>query len=190
MPVARVFLRPDRVCLLAFVVRLSTLAPSRDAILPPVLSGLPRSFSSPVGFPDALGSLLPFPRDFVASAMLLEYAFPAESFVVVVAVIVSVDSPCRCGISENPCVSSRSPLYQALGARSSRAGRRRIDRQVARPLFAGTLEGKRETREGEEGKNEGGGSKTLKRNGKGRECDEDKLRDISDGKRDGRKKDG
>lgn len=170
--------------------RLSTLAPSRDAILPPVLSDFLARFPLLSAFQTPSGLSYPSPVTSSRLPCFWSMPFPLR--------VSSLSSPSSSSSRSTPRVAAgfpRTPVpvappYIKRSERSSRAGRRRIDRQVARPLFAGTLERKRETREGEERKNEGGGSKTLKGNGKGRGCDEDKLRDISDGKRDGRKEDG
>lgn len=123
---ARVLLRPERVCLL--VCRLSsTFAPSRDTVVSPSgpLLALPLSSlrrpSSRLSSP----TLPHVPPTCSLRVCCAPECLPRWEFVVVV--IVSVDSPCRCGISANPC-SSAPPYIKRCPERSSGDGKRQTDR--------------------------------------------------------------
>lgn len=154
VPVARVFLRPDRVCLV--VCRLfSTLAPSRDAILPPVLSDF--LFRLP---PVGLSRLSPR----TTSSCLLRSAFPAESLSL--SPSSSRSAPrVAAGFPRTPVLVG-SPLHQAPRAQQPRLKETDRSPSCATPLLRGSREREREKRSERGGeRDEGGESKTLKENG-------------------------
>lgn len=131
---ARVLLRPERVRLL--VCRLSsTLAPSRDAVACPLrsLSDFLFLISLTTFRPSSTTSEPQLVRASTASAAVFPSAFPAE-FVVVVVVVVSVETlPVSLRDFREPLLQ-HSPYIKRRLERSSRDGRRQIDRQLPTPL--------------------------------------------------------